>query len=484
MEGTNVPKTLLIYSDGTGQAGGLRPDQRLSNIYKLYRATRSGPASSVDPSEQVAFYDPGLGTISDAGGVRLNALDKLLAIFGLATGMGITENIIDCYSAILKHYRPGDRICLFGFSRGAYTVRCVAGVLRLCGVPTHDDTGAPLPTDGPQLRKIAKEAVVNVYERRLVTNANEKMSASDAAAVAFRAKYGSDGEDDASSNAAPAFIGVFDTVAALGATGWRLVGVVAAMSVVVALFSLLAARIVDLLLPWLPYWNMAIAGFVIVGLYLGLTLFNARWKARGYDLSLDPRTGYARHARAIDETRAAFDVVGWGHSEDVGSQHREHGPWLVQLWFSGNHSDIGGSYPEDESRLSDITLGWMIGELALRVPVSIDWTKLNVCGASDGLQHCEVQYSKEAWWRPTWRSKDRKVHPEAPLHSSVLERLNLPSVPHSREWKPYQPAALRDHEAASRCRASSGKDAAESTANPSLATLIQTEEARCDELGK
>lgn len=463
-----MAKTLLIYSDGTGQAGGLRPDQRLSNIYKLYRATRPGPDSSVDPSEQVAFYDPGLGTISDAGGVRLNALDKLLAVFGLATGMGITENIIDCYLAILKHYRPGDRICLFGFSRGAYTARCVAGVLRLCGVPTHDGTGAQLPTDGPQLRKIAREAVVHVYERRLVTSANEKMSASDAAAVAFRAKYDSNGEDDASSNAAPAFIGAFDTVAALGARGWRLAGVVAAMSIVIALFSVVAARIVNLLLPGLPYRTMAIGGFVVIGLYLGLKLFNARWKARGYDLSLDPRTGYARHARAIDETRAAFDVVGWGHSEDVGSQHREHGPWLVQLWFSGNHSDIGGSYSEDESRLSDITLGWMIGELALRVPASFDWTKLNVCGASDGLQHCEVQNSKEVWWRPTWRSKDRTIDPKAPLHSSVLERLALPSVPHCRGWKPYRPAALQDHVAASRCHGSLNSNAEKEPANISV----------------
>jgi len=48
-----MPKNILIFSDGTGQAGGLRPDQRLSNIYKLYRATRIGPDSAIDPAKQI-----------------------------------------------------------------------------------------------------------------------------------------------------------------------------------------------------------------------------------------------------------------------------------------------------------------------------------------------------------------------------------------------------------------------------------------------
>lgn len=440
-----MPKNILIFSDGTGQAGGLRPDQRLSNVYKIYRATRPGPDSPVDPAEQVAYYDPGLGTISDAGGVRLNVLDKLLAVFGLATGMGITENIVDCYAAILKHYRPGDRICLFGFSRGAYTARCVAGVLRLCGVPTHNGTGAPLPTDGPGLRALAREAVIGVYEHRFMSRKEERMSAREEAAVAFRAKYGSNGEESAISNSAPAFIGAFDTVAALGAKGFRFAGVVAVMTAITALFSLLASRILEVLFPFMSYWWTATGLFVIVGLCLGVRLFRARWKARGYDLSLDPRTGYARHARAIDETRADFDVLGWGHSSDVKEQHREHGAWLVQLWFAGNHSDIGGSYSEDESRLSDIALDWMLDELLLRLPVILDRTKLNIWGAHDGMQHCEVQYSSEKWWRPTWSDKVRNIKPDAPLHPTVLKRFALTEVPHCRTFGSYRPKALQEH---------------------------------------
>ena len=57
-----MKKNIVIYSDGTGQVGGLKPDQRLSNIYKMFRATRVSPINNIDPKHQVAFYDAGLGT--------------------------------------------------------------------------------------------------------------------------------------------------------------------------------------------------------------------------------------------------------------------------------------------------------------------------------------------------------------------------------------------------------------------------------------
>src|ERR1700752_4264449 len=159
-----MSKNLVVFSDGTGQAGGLAPDQRLSNIYKLYRATRVGPDNDISPTDQVAFYDPGLGTQSDTGNIRLKIYARVRTFASSATGAGIGRNIIDCYEAILKHHEPGDRIFLFGFSRGAYTARCVAGVLRLCGVPKHLPDGSRIPRSGSGLRAIASEAVHRVYE--------------------------------------------------------------------------------------------------------------------------------------------------------------------------------------------------------------------------------------------------------------------------------------------------------------------------------
>ena len=83
------------------------------------------------------------GTCTDASDTRW-----LHNLFSLATGLGITTNIIDCYCAILSMWEPGDRIFVFGFSRGAYTVRCLAAVLSMCGVPTTMADGkTPLRRD-------------------------------------------------------------------------------------------------------------------------------------------------------------------------------------------------------------------------------------------------------------------------------------------------------------------------------------------------
>lgn len=154
-----MSKNICIFSDGTGQMGGARPDQRLSNVYKMYRAMRPGPDSPINPKEQVAFYDPGLGTSESGGGL----FGRIKPILSSAVGTGIDHNMIDCYEQIIAHYEPGDRVLLFGFSRGAYTVRALANVMNLCGIPTRMPDGTPVPRYGPGLRKIATDAVKFVY---------------------------------------------------------------------------------------------------------------------------------------------------------------------------------------------------------------------------------------------------------------------------------------------------------------------------------
>ena len=155
-----MPKNIVIFSDGTGQAGGINFDEARTNVYKLYRACRVGPDTKVEPSEQVAFYDAGLGSASDGGHFKIGWMRWLYNLASMATGLGITRNIVDCYAAIIALYEEGDRIFLIGFSRGAYTVRSVT----YCGVPRHMPDGSPLRRDPKSIHKLAEHAVKDVYQ--------------------------------------------------------------------------------------------------------------------------------------------------------------------------------------------------------------------------------------------------------------------------------------------------------------------------------
>jgi hypothetical protein len=101
----------------------------------------------------------------------------------------------------------------------------------------------------------------------------------------------------------------------------------------------------------------------------------------------------------IDETRADFPRVEWGSSAYVRQKVDGEPDPLVQMWFAGNHSAIGGSYPEAESRLSDIALGWMVEQAtSIPYPLLVDGIepgkpgigRLRLHPAFDGMQHCEV----------------------------------------------------------------------------------------------
>jgi uncharacterized protein (DUF2235 family) len=221
-----MAKNIIICSDGTGQAGGFRFDEVRSNVYKLYRATRCGPDSPIDPNEQIAFYDPGLGSQADGANVFGKTFRWVHNTVAQATGFGITRNLIDCYAALIQLWRPGDRIFLIGFSRGSYTVRCLAGIIARCGIPTHPEgqPNVPLKIDDASAHSLAAYAVKHVYQftyPRKKSEASQRQSflldTREKLASRFRTKYGSnDLTDPTNANANPYFIGVFDTVAALG----------------------------------------------------------------------------------------------------------------------------------------------------------------------------------------------------------------------------------------------------------------------------
>ncbi len=117
-----MPKKIVICCDGTGNE--IKENQ--SNVLKFYRVLK-------EDKSQIAFYDPGVGTISNSG-AWANIKNKTKGVFGLATGYGLDANVLDAYKFLVRNYNKGDEIYLLGFSRGAHTVRVLAGFINMVGV--------------------------------------------------------------------------------------------------------------------------------------------------------------------------------------------------------------------------------------------------------------------------------------------------------------------------------------------------------------
>lgn len=122
-------KRIIICCDGTWN----RPDQNQGGVYNptnVVKLARTVSPVAPDGTTQIVFYDQGVGTGF--------GLDRL---FGGAMGWGLAKNVLDGYRFVVHNFVPDDEIFLFGFSRGAYTARSIAGMIRNCGVLTkhHGD---------------------------------------------------------------------------------------------------------------------------------------------------------------------------------------------------------------------------------------------------------------------------------------------------------------------------------------------------------
>ncbi len=115
-------RNLVVLCDGTGNELG----RNLSNVLKLYRIASKN-------QQQLCYYSPGVGTI-DLISPWARLKQRTLEILGLATGYGLDQNVLGAYRFLIANWKPGDRIFLFGFSRGAWTVRVLAGMLHLIGL--------------------------------------------------------------------------------------------------------------------------------------------------------------------------------------------------------------------------------------------------------------------------------------------------------------------------------------------------------------
>lgn len=495
-----MSKSILIFSDGTGQSGGITFDEDRSNIYKLYRSTRCGPDSAIDPKDQVTFYDAGLGSPGAGSFIKFRLWRQVYNKASAMTGLGITRNIIDCYAAIIRLYRPGDRIFLFGFSRGAYTVRSLAAVIGKCGIPRQMVDGSPVPLDAKGSHDLAADAVRNVYQfcQSLPRDSNKPyrdflLDTRERIASRFRYEHKSYNPEDETkcdpanadafdpknpgrANEYPYFIGVFDTVAAIGRPAAVLLLVLAAVASIIV-FSYLASALSKFddvpHMGWLrvfTFENLAAAFFGLAG----VKTLHSLWKhyvrfdfgVPGYGLwkslltihfsppkfhfseyTLNRHVEYAKHAISIDENRKDFKRVPW---KPDGAREDDRDPFgnihFEQVWFAGVHSDVGGGYQETEARLSDISLKWMLAAASI-IPFGIkhDPSVLRIHPDPLGPQHDEF---RNGHWQFQLRDLPRKMdgtRKAVPTHKSVYHRFAGGKVVHFDAEKDYRPVAFKDH---------------------------------------
>jgi len=396
-------KNLVVCCDGTGN----EISENISNVLKLYRVLRK--TSKTQPL-QVVFYDPGVGTLA-----RPDPWTKLkqdtVAVLGLATGYGLDDNVLAAYKFLISNYEDDDAIYLFGFSRGAYAVRMLAGLIHKVGLLAPQQQNLA----GAALTAYKQSVEGGVFAGGIPDTSEDEdvpgpKSQNDRAAQFARivsVKWPT-----------IAFLGVWDTVA----------------SVIVPRPD----RFYTFSLQELPHTrrNSSVRVF--------------------------------RQAIALDERRRMFRLHTWADAQAF--QHNRFSKTnnsepqdAQQVWFSGVHADIGGGYPEIESGLSKFPLLWMIGEatahgLAInqqavnqlvlgtqrrgspfsyvgpdvsRDPhqsMTAGWRVLEWLPKSDRYKEWQSRHSFSGFYMPN--SEPRCVAENAFLHESVVKRME--AVTHYR----------------------------------------------------
>jgi uncharacterized protein (DUF2235 family) len=295
-------RNLIVLSDGTGNSAS---SPFKTNVWRLYEAV------NLTDGTQVAVFGDGVGTSSV----------KFLRVLGLALGVGVKRNVLNLYKFVCRNYNEGDRIWAFGFSRGAFTIRVLVGLIYHEGL-------VPFASEAELNRNAL--AAYRAYRKQAFPTAIPWVAAGrilrDRLLSYWNAITGTRSyqEIQAERNRLDRrfidvhFVGVFDTVVAYGLP-------------------------VDELTQAVDKWV---------------------WPMKFRDDSLLPNVRHARHALSLDDERRTFHPIPWNElAEKKAVDERKVPPdRLQQVWFTGMHADVGGGYPDDG--LSYVPLGWMIEEAA------------------------------------------------------------------------------------------------------------------------
>ena len=271
-------------------------------------------------------------------------------------GAGITRDLINLYSRLIQTWRPGDRIYLFGFSRGAFTIRLFAFILFRCGVANIRPNDKLMRPE--QIERLAKEAIGAFKLRH--TGADER----------FRALHGyccqkiADGCDD--SEAWRKAAGTNDSLNGKGRVPIRFIGVWDTVDAVGLPFDNMSQFFL-IIVRWitkLPFmrWLKAMLLLNLARRRPLISHCDDQWKNWGDDDDLHPCIEAAYHAMAIDDERKTFHPVLWMERKSDGKDKKHADDTLLtqieQVWFAGAHANVGGGYPKDH--LAHVPLEWMM----------------------------------------------------------------------------------------------------------------------------
>ncbi|MCK5001816.1 MAG: DUF2235 domain-containing protein [Gammaproteobacteria bacterium] len=295
-EEKRLPKNIVVCADGTGNKGGYSPD---SNVYKVYKTVdknfKGKCHDNAEIEEQVLFYDNGVGT----------AKNKFLRAITGAFGFGFERNVCDLYKFIARSYEDGDRIYFFGFSRGASTVRACNGMIAKCGL-----------VKGKGLRNCElDERVEEAFK------AYKELTKSPELAKRFK-----EDKDRVTENVPIQFLGVWDTVVALG-----------------------FPKRTDITGP---------ISFVLNMIFESLEFLADRACPHSfYYYKLTDNVKHACQALAIDDERTAFWPFVWQEKNLKDTKDRTEDN-VEQVWFAGMHSNVGGGY--ERAGMAGVPLYWMM----------------------------------------------------------------------------------------------------------------------------
>jgi uncharacterized protein (DUF2235 family) len=289
-------KNIVLCSDGTGNTA---IKARGTNVFKLYEAIDI-QGHKYDPSlaPQVAFYDDGVGTSQLAP----------MKLIGGAFGYGFGKNVRDLYTELAHVYEPGDHLYLFGFSRGAYTVRALSGLIQYCGI-------VDVKKVGYESLKNCVEDCWTAFRREAFKRVSESQRREGQPTADYsredrerRKRFCAVMDDRHVPDGAVTidFVGVWDTVGAVG----------------------------------MPFEELRY-------------LFNWIYPMRFSELTPSSRITRACHALSIDDDRRTFHPELWNEKGIRETQ-------VDQVWFAGVHSNVGGGYVKHGMSL--VALDWMMAK--------------------------------------------------------------------------------------------------------------------------